>query len=88
MTTFPQTFPGAGQNAPATGASAVTKSDVADDPAGPFRGLNCNGSGTITVTLADGKVQSLYVTPGVNPYVVKRVWQTGTDGGITIVGLH
>ncbi len=76
------------------GAAAVTPSDSAIDPAGPFAGLWVLVTGTLkfmtirgdTVTLTSAEVTQIIVgNGGFIPIAVNRVWATGTTA--TVLGL-
>jgi hypothetical protein len=72
------------------GFVAVTQSDSAVDPSGPFAAIEATGgSGTVKVTCIDGSIGSVYLPQGlIKPIAVKQVWNTGTTGGLSIVGYH
>jgi len=65
---------------------AATKSNDTDDPAGISRAIHIGGDGDIKITTAGDTTVTLAVVAGVYPYMVKRVWDTGTDAtGIFLV---
>lgn len=62
------------------GGAAVTQSDTAADPNGPFAGLSCNtAAGLAKVTCVDGSTITIYLTLGLLfPQEVTRVWSSVT----------
>lgn len=73
---------------PARSAIAITPNDSAD-LASTCRALLLDADGTVTVDmLHTGTNIALPLVKGFNPVIVTRVYATGTDGGLTIVGLY
>ncbi len=69
------------------GAYAVTESDTAADPKGPFSGLQATtAAGLAKVTCLDGSVATIYLPLGTTPIAVSRVWSSVT-AATGIVGL-
>lgn len=70
------------------GAYAVTESDTAADPKGPFSGLQATtAAGLAKVTCLDGSVATVYLPLGlIMPLAVSRVWSSVT-AATGIVGL-
>lgn len=68
-------------------AAAVTVSDTAADPAGPFASLLVTAVGTVKLTTIVGGTVSLAATVvGQEIHIAtQRVWSTGT--GATVIGL-
>jgi hypothetical protein len=62
------------------GGAAVTPSDTAADPNGPFDALECTGTaGLAKVTCIDGSTLTVYLALGQpKALAVTRVWVTGT----------
>jgi hypothetical protein len=71
------------------GGVAVTASDTADDPAGPFSGLFSGAGGSIKVrTISKDDVTFTNVPAGVVlPIACKRVFVTGTTA-TNVLGLR
>lgn len=75
---------------PIDNSEVVTKSDDTDLD-NVSRALNCHESGIVRVTLkemADDSSVDLYCVQGLNPYRVKRVWDTGTTNTGTIISCY
>jgi hypothetical protein len=69
------------------GGAAVTQSDSAADPNGPFAALSATGAGNAKVTCVDGSTITIAIAVGIPfPIEVTRVWSTGT-AATGIVGL-
>lgn len=69
-----------GQNAPASGAVAVTPADGSDLSLAPTRGLYIGVSGDVKVDMLGGDTAITFKAApvGVLPIRVKRVYSTGT----------
>lgn len=69
---------------PASNAETVTPNDSTDLPNTP-RALICGSAGTVTVDMDGmGSNIAIPVVAGPNPYIVTRVYATGTDVGTII----
>jgi len=68
-------------------AVAVAKSDTVDDTSGPFAGLLCTATGTVSFVTPEGSVVALTAVANnaIIPIACKRVNSTGTAG--TFLGL-
>ena len=62
------------------GGGAVTASDTANDPNGPFQSIEATtASGLVKVTTQDGSVMTVYLAQGlIKPLYVVRVWSSVT----------
>lgn len=82
-----RTLPG---SFPAQDALAVTQSDTADDPAGPFRGFILSAEGALKIRTANDEdrtyASGIFAAKTIYPIAFKRVFDTGTDA-ITVIGL-
>lgn len=69
------------------GGKSHTPAD-ADFADGIWHALLVETAGVVKVTYYDDTVDSIYLAAGIwHPMQLKRVWSTGTDGGITVVHL-
>lgn len=69
------------------GAAAVTQSDSAADPNGPFAAIEATtASGLAKVTMINGDVVTVYLTQGlIKPIAIRMVW-TSVTAATGIVG--
>jgi len=82
-----ENFDDTGLNAPASHAFDVTPHDT-NDLARPARALLVGGQGDVKIDTIGGDTVTLPDVTGIIPIRVKRVYSTGTDGTLTILGLY
>jgi len=72
------------------GAVAVTPNDASNLDGGATRGLYLGVAGDLKVTMADGTVVTFanLAAGVVHSLAVKRVWSTGSDGGLDVLALY
>lgn len=69
-------------------AVAVTQSDTANDPAGPFSGLGCQTGGLAKITTVRGTAVTVSLVAGaILPIACLRVWASVTTA-TGIFGTH
>lgn len=70
------------------GAFAVTQSDSAVDPNGPFAAFEAaSGSGLVKITSLNGETVTVYATQGlIKPLAFKQIFTTGTASGLGLIG--
>ena len=80
-------FDDTGLNAPASNGFDITPDDANDLPRNA-RSLLIGGQGDVRVDFVGGATITLPDVTGIIQVRVKRVYATGTAGGLTIVGLY